>query len=180
MPSSSTDSPSRTTSRQEGDKEELPPVLKEPICFHTASFTPQQMKDLAYGDSYEARIKAATPVSQVKAEQVLAVAPMTWAGSIASTAVLAFGAPVGVFNVPILLYLIGKFAVGNVGLVFKAFGLGVFLPLAILPQGFHPWTLQSWLSLQMLKYFSFTYVLEEFPKPNRPRIMVGPPHGVFP
>ena len=28
--------------------------------------------------------------------------------------------------------------------------------------------------------FGLKFIMEEFPNPKRPRIMVGPPHGVFP
>ena len=157
----------------------LPPPLKEPIFFDCCSFTVQEMIDLKEG-TYEDRLKRSIPASKVTTEQILTPAPMSLMGNIAATALLACGVPVGVFNIPILLYLGGRFALGNVGLAFKAFGLGVFLPLLVLPQSFRPKVLQSWWSVQMLKYFSWRYAMEEFPNPNRPRILVGPPHGVFP
>ena len=156
-----------------------PPALKEAIFFDCCSWSQQQLTDLAKGN-YEDRLKASTPVSKVTSEQILAQAPMTFAGNLAMTSVLTCGVPVGVFNIPIILYLVGRFVLGDVGLAFKGFGLFVFLPLYVLPQKFHPHLLQSWLSLQMLRYFSWRYVMEEFPDPNRPRILVGPPHGVFP
>lgn len=157
----------------------MPPPLKEPIFFDCSTFTVKEMIALKEG-TYEDRLKRSIPASKVTPEQIQAQAPMTWTGNFAMTSLLALGVPVGVFNIPILLYLGGRFALGNVGLAFKAFGLGVFLPLLLLPQSFQPSVLQSWWSIQMLKYFSWRYAMEEFPNPNRPRILVGPPHGVFP
>jgi 2-acylglycerol O-acyltransferase 2 len=99
---------------------------------------------------------------------------------------LAFVVPNGVFTLPPLVYCVGRFLVGNVSLTFLIFGL-LLLPLAILPQAYIPSTLQSWVAIQVCRYFSFRFICEERPphpeadNPNyHPRIMVAPPHGVFP
>jgi hypothetical protein len=100
---------------------------------------------------------------------------------------LSFGVPNGVFTIPTVVFLIGKFVAGDVKLTFAIFGAIVLLPLTILPQPFVPSMLQSWMAVQIVKYFSFRFVFEERPPvrnvadPNyHPRIMVAPPHGVFP
>lgn len=124
-------------------------------------------------------MKNAWTIKWKKTLQTYLLFPLLPLFSIA-TAFLAFGVPVAVFNIPIFLYLLGRFVVGNVAMTFQAFGLFVLLPLLLMPQKYTPWVLQSWLAITVLKYFSWRYVIEEFPNPNRPRILVGPPHGVFP
>ena len=151
------------------NNETMPPSLKEAIFFDYCSYSQQKMIDLA-NSTYEDRLKASTPISKVKAEEVLRQEPMSLCEHVVSTLFLACGVPVGIFNIPILLYLIGRFVVGRVGLVFQLFGVFVLLPLATLPQKFIPELLQSWLSICMVKYFSWKYVMEEFPNPNRPRV----------
>lgn len=157
----------------------MPPVLKEPIFFDYCSFSQQKTIDLAKG-TYDDRLKASIPVSKISSKEILAKSPLSFWGHVATTCVLTIGVPVGIFNIPILLFLFGRFVLGNVGLAFKGFGLFVFLPLLLIPQKFQPWVLQSWLAHKMMGYFSWRYILEEFPNPNRPRILVAPPHGVFP
>jgi hypothetical protein len=156
-----------------------PPELKEPIFFDCCTFSQERMIALANG-SYQDRIDASISASKANPKEIVQHAPMTFLEHFVSTIFLAFGVPVAVFNIPPLLYLFGKFVVGNVGQTFLAFALLVLLPLFIIPQAFNPELLQGWLAICMLKYFSWRYVIEEFPHPNRPRIMVGPPHGVFP
>lgn len=161
------------------EDETMPLPLKEPIYFDFCSFSQQKMIDLAKG-TYEDRRQAAIPVSKATKEHTLTAASMTWLEELFTTIFLACGVPVGVFNIPVILYLIGRFLVGNPGLLFQCFGLFVLLPLTILPQPFIPSLCQSWIAMCIVKYFSWRYVMEEFPNPDRPRIMVGPPHGVFP
>ena len=157
------------------------PELKEPVLFNVGrlAHNPQLMKALARG-TYEDRLQQAVKVSQATSETVLEVESMTSLEHWMSTLFLAFGVPVAVFNIPLVLYLVGRFVVGNVTIMFQGFFVLVFIPLLLLPQTFHPHLLESWWSMCMLKYFSWTFVIEEFPNPNRPRILVGPPHGVFP
>lgn len=144
---------------QKAEDETMPLPLKEPIYFDYCSFKQEKMTDLAKG-TYEDRRQAAIPVSKATTEQTLKHEPMTLVEELCTTLFLAFGVPVGVFNIPILLYLIGRFVVGDVGVVFKCFGLLVLLPLALLPQPFIPSIQQSWLSMCIAKYFSWRYVLE--------------------
>ena len=114
---------------------------------------------------------------------------------------LAFIVPNGIFTIPPTLFVIGKYLVGDIKLTFTIFGI-FLVPLAILPQAFIPSRLQSFLAIQVCKYFSFRFVIEqrpESPPPSsldnknskkdnnkngknqyRPSIMVAPPHGVFP
>ena len=160
------------------EEETTPKALKEPIYFDFCSFSQQKMIDLAKG-TYEDRRQAAIPAAKATKEQTLKQEPMTLWQEFVTTLFLACGVPLGVFNIPVILYLLGRFVVGNVGLVFKCFGL-FLIPLAIFPQPFLPSMLQSWLTMCIVKYFSWRYIMEEFPNPNKPRIMVGPPHGVFP
>jgi len=123
---------------------------------------------------------------------------------------LAFVVPNGIFTIPPTLFLIGKYVVGDVQLTLLLVCGLVLVPLTILPQAFIPSRLQSFLAIQVCKYFSFRFVTEHRPEspppipttartPNnsesessnidinindeneyRPSIMVAPPHGVFP
>lgn len=137
------------------------------------------------------RSKFIVPVSQVKPAEVLKLQSLTWFQHIVCIVFLGCGVPNGVFVVPGLTYLIGRFVLDDVALAFK--GLAVLLaPLALVPQPFVPSTLQSWLAYSMLKYFSFRFIMEKRPTPMpsgpvtptnelpRPQILVAPPHGVFP
>jgi 2-acylglycerol O-acyltransferase 2 len=70
--------------------------------------------------------------------------------------------------------------VGDVKLT-VGIAVALLLPLAIMPQKYVPSTLQSWLAIQVVKYFSYRMIVEFVPEvKGRPRIMVAPPHGVFP
>ena len=105
------------------------------------------------------------------------------------------------FTLPPVVALLGYGLFGwtDVRTSFLYFGLVVLVPLTLLPQPYVPATLQSHLALQIGKYFSFRFILEERPHPRpthtnrsstsrrknpekkavyRPTIMVAPPHGV--
>lgn len=153
----------------------------------------EEIRKMALGKD-EDREKPCTLASKVSKEDTLKLQPMTLWEETACVLFLAFVVPNGVFTIPPLLFLIGKFVVGNVQLTFLVAGM-LLLPLAILPQAFVPSTLQSWIAIQVCKYFSFRLVAEERPPPRpvvgddnnnknddeyHPRIMVAPPHGVFP
>ena len=92
---------------------------------------------------------------------------------------LACGVPNGVFVIPTLTFLVGKFIIGSNSTAFVALGI-LLLPLAILPQSFVPSVLQSWLAIRVAKYFSFRFIFEDRPPPKnpqdpryRPRILVA-------
>jgi 1-acyl-sn-glycerol-3-phosphate acyltransferase len=136
----------------------------------------------------EDRESPCVPASTVKKEQVTKIQEMTFWDELLCVLFLAFVVPNGVFTLPPVIFLIGKFLVGNVQLTFIVAGL-LLLPLAILPQPYVPSTLQSYIAIQTCKYFSFRFIFEERPpspghskegEKYRPRIMVAPPHGVFP
>ena len=80
---------------------------------------------------------------------------------------LSFAVPNGVFSIPLVTYLLGRFLLGNVTLAFQGLAL-LLVPLIILPQAFVPSTLQSWMAAQVLKYFSFRFVLEQRPPTHVP------------
>jgi 1-acyl-sn-glycerol-3-phosphate acyltransferase len=159
-----------------------------------SNLSPEQIRKMANGTS-EDREAPCIPVSKVTKEDVLKIQPMTFWEEAACVCFLAFVVPNGVFTIPPILFLVGKFVVGDVRLTFMVAGL-VLLPLAIMPQSFVPSTLQSWISIMTCKYFSFRFVVEERPPPSQPppskgneaenynkyhpRIYVAPPHGVFP
>ena len=134
--------------------------------------------------TYEDRQEMFIPVSKVDKKDILKIEKMSlWAEAMCAI-FLAFVVPTGVFTLPPTIALIGKYIVGDVKLTFTVVGI-LLLPLAILPQPYTPSTLQSFLSVQLCKYFSFRFIVEQQPphpsdKNYRPMIMVAPPHGVFP
>jgi 1-acyl-sn-glycerol-3-phosphate acyltransferase len=149
------------------------------------SLSIDEMKKLACGSAKD-RAASTVRISTVSKEQILKVEKMSFLEELACILFLGLGVPNGIFTIPPLVYLIGRFLVGNVFLTVVVAAVLV-LPLAILPQPFVPSMLQSWLACQVVKYFSFRFVMEERPKalkkgdPNyHPRILVAPPHGVFP
>lgn len=146
-----------------------------------------EMRRLAAGTA-EDRFKLTVPSSRVSSEEILRLQPVSFVGHAACLIFLALGVPNGVFTIPLLTFLIGRFVLDDVGVAFKALGL-IMLPLVVLPQSFRPSSLQSWLAVQVLKYFSFRFIYDESPRDQRssssqgsarPQIFVAPPHGVFP
>lgn len=149
------------------------------------SLTDEEMRKLASGTEHD-RKAACRAAKHATHEQILSQAKMSVWEEIVTMMFLAFGVPNGVFTIPIVTALIGKFVIGNVSMAFGVLG-ALLLPLAILPQAFVPSVLQSWIAVRVIKYFSFRFIFEDRPPhknpqdPNyRPRIMVAPPHGVFP
>jgi 1-acyl-sn-glycerol-3-phosphate acyltransferase len=149
------------------------------------SFSVEKMRSLANG-SDEDREKSTVPVAKVTKDQVLLKQKMGLFEELVCILFLAFGIPNGAFTIPPVIYLIGRFVVGNVPLTCGVI-VALLAPLAFLPQPFVPSSLQSWMAVQVVKYFSFRFIFEERPPPKKvddpnyhPSIMVAPPHGVFP
>jgi 1-acyl-sn-glycerol-3-phosphate acyltransferase len=149
------------------------------------SLSMTQIHKMAHGTDKD-RQEPCRKIDTITKEDVLKTEPMSLWEELVTVLFLAFVVPNGVFTMPPLVFLFGKFVVGNVGMTFAAFGM-LLLPLAILPQPYKPETLQSWIAVQVCRYFSFRFVYEEQPpavelhnEKYRPRIMVAPPHGVFP
>jgi 1-acyl-sn-glycerol-3-phosphate acyltransferase len=149
------------------------------------SLSDEEIRKLASGTEQD-RAAACSTAKDVTHDEILAPAKMGILEEVATMIFLAFGVPNGVFTIPIVTFLIGKFLIGNVSMAFAVLG-ALLLPLIILPQPFVPSILQSWLAVRVIKYFSFRFIFEDRPPPKnpqdpnyRPRIMVAPPHGVFP
>jgi hypothetical protein len=134
---------------------------KEAEFFDYCSLSRQEMIRLAHG-THEDRAKSHMPVSQVTTEQVLSVQPMTFLEEAACIVFLAFGVPNGVFTIPLVTFLIGKFILGSVSRAF--IGLAVlWIPILLMPHPFIPSSLNSWMAVQITKYFSFRFITEERP-----------------
>lgn len=149
------------------------------------SLSIEEIRKMANGTD-EDRKRPFIPLSKVTKEDILKIEPMSFWAETMCVLFLAFVVPNGVFTLPPTIALIGKFLLGNIKLAFTIFGL-FLIPLAILPQAFIPSRLQSFLAVQVCKYFSFRFIVEQRPTrpdPNdenyHPGIMVAPPHGVFP
>jgi 1-acyl-sn-glycerol-3-phosphate acyltransferase len=159
------------------------------------SLSRDEMIRLSKG-TIEDRNKSLVPSSKVTSRDVLRHAPMTLFEETITMLFLMLGVPNGVFSIPIITFLIGKFILGSVSGAFIVLGI-LLVPLAILPQSFVPDRLHSWMAVQVIRYFSFRLVSTESPspiqqgieeekdattkgRPRRPQILVAPPHGVFP
>jgi hypothetical protein len=143
------------------------------------SLSLSEMKAMAKGTDKERRAKL-QPVKKITKEQVLALAPLTFLEHFTCILLTAFGPPNGIFNIPVLLTLIGYFVVGNVARTFLYFALFVLLPLTVIPQSHVKESTEWWLSWIIVKYFSAKFISEEEFSPNNRYIYVAPPHGVFP
>lgn len=151
----------------------------EAVFMDLCSFSVDEQRALAKG-SIEDRAKVTQPISKITTKDVLKVEKMSFWEEMSCVLLMAFGVPNGVFTFPPLIYSVGRFIVGDVKLTATIAG-ALLLPLAIMPQKYLPSTLQSWMSIQVVRYFSFRMVMETVPDKNgTPRIMVAPPHGVFP
>jgi 1-acyl-sn-glycerol-3-phosphate acyltransferase len=159
------------------------------VFYNACHHSTEEMHAMSSG-SHSDRRKAFVPVDQVRTEHVVQIEPMSWLGEIACVLFLGFGVPSGALTVPIAALLVGKFVLNDIALAFKCLAV-VLLPLALMPQPFVPSSLHSWMSNQVLKYFSFRFIMEGVPPTQsrssstddtnvRPQILVAPPHGVFP
>ena len=110
----------------------------------------------------EDRKKATVPVSKITVEDVRKIQSMTFFEELAVVLLLAFGVPNGAFCIPAATFLVGKFVIGSVSTAFWLLAV-VMLPLLILPQPFVPTRLQSWMALQVAKYFSYRSLAEAIP-----------------
>ncbi len=144
-----------------------------------------EIRRLATGTSKD-RADATSKLKDISQEEIRSQVKMSLWEEIVTVLFLACGVPNGVFVIPTLTFLVGRFIIGNVSMAFGTLGL-LLLPLVVLPQPFIPTVLQSWIAIRVGKYFSFRFIFEDRPPPRdpqdpnyRPRIMVAPPHGVFP
>jgi hypothetical protein len=161
--------------------------------YDACSFRQEDMIRLARA-TREERFAASMPASEVTTDRVRLICPMSYWDHAKTLMFLAVVVPNGVVVVPGLTYLFGRFFAGSVSVAFKALAVAL-VPLALGSPTFSPSSLQSRMSLQFLKYFSFRIIMEEEQPPvadpsapgdpdptnaPRPRILVAPPHGVFP
>jgi 1-acyl-sn-glycerol-3-phosphate acyltransferase len=165
---------------------------EKPFFYDACNYSPSDLQRLTDA-SEEERRKTHIPLHKISKDDCLKLQPMTVFEETLTALFLLFGVPNGVFSIPAVTFLIGRFVMGNVGLAFKYLAL-IMIPVALMPQPFLPSVLNSWISAQVLKYFSFRFVLMELPPTQtpcasqhktdpptlRPQILVAPPHGVFP
>ena len=151
----------------------------EAQVLNCCDLTYDEMKALAYGTDKD-RSNASVSVSKLSKEKVLTPAPLTLFEEICCLLFLSFTVPLGAFTIPGVLYLLGRYVIGNVQYTYLGFFVAI-LPLAILPQPFVPSMQQSWMANLIVKYFSYRFIFEELPPtknlddPNyHPRILVAP------
>lgn len=158
--------------------------IKESGLVDFCSFSDAEVRDLSTGND-AGRSKVTIPLSKAKKEDILKQQKMVFFEEVLMVLFLACGVPTGVFVIPGITFLVGRFVLNDVALAFKALGL-IMLPLTLLPQPFVPSALRSWIAIHFAKYFSFRLLFEERPLAKdlnnpkyRPQIMVAPPHGVL-
>jgi hypothetical protein len=168
---------------------------REARLYDACSFSQADMIRLAREDtSRDDRFAASVPVAKVTTAHVRSICSMSFWDHAKTLVFLSLGVPNGVVVVPGLTYLAGRYLAGSVSAAFATLAFAL-VPLALGSPPFKPSSLQSWISLQVIKYFSFRIILEEeqppveepstsseasTKPPPRPRILVAPPHGVFP
>lgn len=175
-----------TAKEDKKKKQETTATPSVPYLFDGCSFTVQEFQRLAKKDELQYRYDNYIPIDKVSSDDVLRHADMTSFQELICILFMLFGIPNGAFSIPITLYIIGRYVVGNVPYTYGVAAM-VLIPLAIIPQRFIPSTHQSWISVHVVKYFSYRQISEEIHPPYEkndekfhPRIYVAPPHGVFP
>eukprot|EP01036_Dinobryon_divergens_P032140 gene32140-41672_t len=103
---------------------------------------------------------------------------MTWFGELAAILIVVFGVPGFAFSGPFVVICLGYLTGSFLRVILIA--LLILIPLAIFPVPFDKKALSSWIAYQLLSYFSFKVIFEVELPDNKPRILVAPPHGVFP
>jgi hypothetical protein len=111
-------------------------------------------------------------------KQIRSIVKMSFWEELAAFCLFAFGVPGAVVTMPAIFIGLG-FALKSAKLALLCAGI-FFTPLMIFPVKFYEDSLTSWPAIQILKYFSCKIIFEEQIKPNKPTILVAPPHGVFP
>ena len=111
-------------------------------------------------------------------DEIKTIVKMSFIEEMVAVFMFTFGVPGAVFTLPIGIILLGSLCGCIQRVALLAF---IFLaPLAVMPVTFKDGNLSSWMCYLILRYFSFRCVTKEFIEPNRPTILVAPPHGVFP
>lgn len=111
-------------------------------------------------------------------EDLRRVAPMTFFEEFVAVLIFMFGVPGSVITIPLLVGVLG-FLTGNYQMVI-GITVGILTVLFLLPAPFIESSLTSWMSVLIIKYFSYKGIYEERLKRGKPYILVAPPHGVFP
>mmetsp|Transcript_1988 Transcript_1988/g.2669 ORF Transcript_1988/g.2669 Transcript_1988/m.2669 type:complete len:401 (-) Transcript_1988:339-1541(-) len=145
--------------------------------------SPQDWKNLKDASTQKERmaLNHFKKLQDVTSKDIQTKEPMTWLEEVVAILILAFGVPLGAFTWPPLIAAFGYFVVGNVLQTFQYFALFVLLPLTILPQPMMESLHYSWCMKVVMKYFSVRVIQEEaYSEEKRPRIIVAPPHGIFP
>lgn len=136
--------------------------MEEPFIVDYCSLNGEQMRALV-SMTHQERMKQTDvfmPLSQATPAQVQTIPKLSFLEDLTMMIFLAMGVPNGVFTIPIVTFLIGRFVVGNVAWTFTAL-IAVLVPLALLPQPFIPTILHSKLAVIFVKYFAFRFIVEE-------------------
>lgn len=143
------------------------------------SFSFKEFRDLAEMNAADRNkaIKAKTITNCTSADYVK-VTKMSFIEEIIAMCMFLFGVPGAVFSVPVIVIAVGVY-IGDIGRAAVVAAV-ILASLAIMPAPFVPKSLSSWYALQILRYFSFKAAFSEQLDPNKPYILVAPPHGVFP
>ena len=143
------------------------------------------LTNLSYKDYYNCTKNTTHPrnpklfkLSNLKSEDILKITKMSFIEELSAFLISLYGLPGCVVSVPITTALIG-YLTNSYRNCFILLGL-LLIPLFIFKAKFSRTILTSWLSFQVLRYFSFKLIYEEIPEVGKKRIIIGPPHGVFP
>ena len=107
------------------------------------------------------------------------ITPMSFWEEAAAMLCFALGVPGSVLTLPMIFALVG-YVTGYGILKTMLCGFLLLAPLAVIPLKFKEANLYSWISVQIIRYFSFKVIFDDYVPESTPSILVAPPHGVFP
>lgn len=117
-------------------------------------------------------------INDIQSNEIQHIVSMKWYEELCVILLLLFGVPGSVLSIPIVILVTGYF-IGSFTIVI-VISLVLLVPLAFIPSPFVEESLYSWISFQVLRYFSFKAFYVEKLNDHVPRILVAPPHGLFP
>eukprot|EP01031_Cornospumella_fuschlensis_P044562 gene44562-54498_t len=144
-----------------------------------SKFTFKEFRDVAaMSDEDRSQALDNAAIEDYDVKDLRRTEPMSFFEEFVAVMIFMFGVPGSVITIPILVIALG-FLTGNY-IVVVSIAAGILTILFLLPAPFIESSLTSWMSVLIIKYFSYKGIYEERLPRGKPYILVAPPHGVFP